>query len=248
MFSLLIVEDEMLTRNGIATYFPWGQLGIEVVAACGDGEEALELVRGRDVDFLLCDIRMPRMDGLTFVEKVRALGKNCDIVLISAHKDFEYARRALELGVRHFIVKPAGYEALHGVFSRLVDELVTERGKRQEGMLPPSPMEEHFLRLVERTVDENLSQATLAATARSLEMSPNYFSTLFHKRSGVTFSAYLAQRRMDKAKELLETSGERVYRIASLVGYANPKSFMRAFRDRFGTSPQAMRKGRDGEA
>lgn len=243
MFSLLIVEDEKVIRNGIATFFPWANLGIEVAAACEDGVEALEYVMVHDVDLILCDIRMPRMDGLAFVEKVRGLGKECGIVLISAHKDFEYARRAIELGVRRFIVKPAGYEALNDVFSKLAAELAAEAEKEE---LDRRPRPESFAESVARIVDEDLPGANLAVVAGELEMSPNYFSTLFRKRTGSAFSEFLSERRMAKAKELLENTEERIYRIAELVGYANPKSFMRAFKERYGTAPNEMRKRSDG--
>ncbi len=250
MFKLLIVEDEKAIRNGIATYFPWGNLGIEVAGACGDGEEAMEFVKSREVDLILCDIRMPRMDGLAFTERVRELGLECVIVLISAHKDFEYARRAIELGVRHFIVKPAGYDALNAVFSKLAAELSAREKERKERDM--AVQEDASLKGFEATVseyvDRNLPAATLASVSRAFGMSANYFSTLFHKRTGTTFSEFLGERRLARAKTLLETTDERVYRIGESVGYSNPKSFMRAFRDRYGLTPNGARKAANGEA
>ncbi len=250
MLRLLIIDDESTIRTGVATYFPWASLGIEVAGACRDGLEALALMETTRVDLVLCDIGMPRMNGIAFAEAVRGWGYPCDIVFISAHKDFDYAKRAIELGVREYIVKPAGYEELFEVFSKLVRErtLARERqlaNERQSAAPAPESAPAPSPSLPERTrrlIEADLAAITLPAAAEKLGMSPNYLSAKLRQECGKTFSDLLLEARMARASILLQDPASRVGQVARLVGYANTKSFIRAYRLSFGGPPTAVRR------
>jgi two-component system, response regulator YesN len=257
MFRLLIVDDEFAIRNGIASYFPWAGLGIEVGAVCQDGLEALALTQAEDFDFILCDIRMPRMDGIAFVEALRAGGSEVDVVFISAHKDFEYAKRAIDLGVKHYIVKPAGYEELNEVFSRLVKEreakLLAARDEAGAGTAAgasaaapvgtsaEAPRGQSLAERLALILGGDLRGLCLATASSLLGLSPNYLSTRLRAETGKTFSELLADARMSRARLLLADRSNRVADVAALVGYADCKSFIRAFGHRFGKPPSAFR-------
>ena len=240
MLRLLIIDDEAAIRAGISAYFPWASLGIEVAATCQDGLEALAAMETTKFDLILCDIRMPRMDGIAFAEKVRERGYPCDIVFISAHKDFAYAKKAIELGAREYIVKPAGFDELNEVFSKIVKErAASAEPDRPENPAPTASLAERATRLFER----NLVNISLPSIASKLNMSPNYLSAKLHQETGKTFSELLLDARMKKAERLLADPANRVGAISALVGYANTKSFIRAFRLYFGSSPTAFRGG-----
>ena len=250
MLRLLIIDDESTIRTGVATYFPWASLGIEVAGACRDGLEALALMETTPVDLVLCDIGMPRMNGIAFVEAARGRGYRCDIVFISAHKDFDYAKRAIELGVREYIVKPAGYEELFDVFSKLARErqIASEREAAREAAAQPIAAESAPApnsTLAERTrrlIEADLAAITLPAAAEKLGMSPNYLSAKLRQECGKTFSDLLLEARMARASILLQDPASRVGQVARLVGYANTKSFIRAYRLSFGGPPTAIRR------
>jgi two-component system, response regulator YesN len=250
MLRLLIVDDEYGIRTGIASYFPWASLGIEVVDSCQDGEEALSRMAEESVDIVLCDIRMPKMDGIRFARALRERGYRCDIVFMSAYKDFEYAKQAIELGVKNYIVKPAGYEELLEVFSKLAREI----GAREaEELRSPSASGDSGdgpgsssggLALPERLAllfERELKDLALTTAAERLGMSPNYLSARLRKETGKTFSELLMDARMKRAKELLANREYRVGEIGSLVGYVNSKSFIRAFKAYYGSSPSESR-------
>lgn len=243
MLRLLIIDDEAAIRAGISTYFPWASLGIEVAATCQDGLEALAAMETTKFDLVLCDIRMPRMDGIAFAEKVRERGYPCDIVFISAYKDFAYAKKAIELGAREYIVKPAGYEELNEVFSKIVKERAeaaagaSASAAHPGGPAQPASLAERTLRLFR----QDLADICLSSIAVKLNMSPNYLSAKLHQETGRTFSELLLDARMKEAERLLADPASRVGAISALVGYANPKSFIRAFRLYFGCSPTAYR-------
>lgn len=251
MTRLLILDDEFGIRTGIAAYFPWPSLGIEVAATCENGIEALEFMAKHPVDLVLCDIRMPRMDGIRFAQIVRERKHPCEIVFISAHKDFEYAKKALELGVRNYIVKPAGYEELRDVFSKLMKEResappsAAPGSGRASGPAPEAPpaaiSSESLAERVFGLFEKNLKEISLTGVARDLRLSPNYLSARLHAETGKTFSELLNDMRMERAKTLLADRNLRVREISALVGYASTKSFIRAFRCHFGTSPTGLR-------
>lgn len=245
MRRLMIIDDEYGIRTGIASYFPWKSLGIEVGAVCQDGVEALAAMAESRFDYVLCDIRMPRMDGLRFAEIVQERGYPCDIVFISAYKDFDYAKRAIELGVKSYIVKPAGYEELQAAFSKLVAEsgpspTASEASAPGCEAAPFAEGSELAKRLYLVLV-RDLARASLSSVAAELAMSPNYLSARLHKETGKTFSELLLTARMAKAKELLADRACRVSDVSAMVGYASPKSFMRAFKAHFGGSPKEFR-------
>lgn len=106
--NLMIVEDEVRIRNGIANGIPWEQHGVEVVGLAGSGKEALALMELRKPDILLLDIEMPEMDGLALADAVLRQEPQMKLIILSGHNDFHYAQRAIELGVTKYLLKPAG--------------------------------------------------------------------------------------------------------------------------------------------
>lgn len=245
MYRLLIVDDEQGVRSGIARYFPWATLDILIAGVCEDGAEALQFLATHDVDLVLCDIRMPKVDGLQFARVVRERGWHSEIVFISAYEDFEYARQAIELGIKHYIVKPAGYEELRDVFRKLVKGLRTDsveestRADRSENWHSPDKSSSLFDR-VGLLVEHSLASVTLVSAAQQLGMSPNHFSFRFHSETGTTFAQFVRETRMRRAKEMLLTRSLRIYEVSRRVGYSSVKSFARAFKHYYGESPRDL--------
>ena len=98
-------------------------------------------------------------------------------------------------------------------------------------------MEENFS-------DENMTLNTVACVAN---VSANHFSAMFSQKMGQTFIEYLTGLRMNKAKELLETTNMKISQIAKEVGFSNNSYFCRSFREFFGDTPEACRKGTEAD-
>jgi AraC-like DNA-binding protein len=99
------------------------------------------------------------------------------------------------------------------------------------------------LRRVFKFIDENLqSDIALNEVAEAAFLSPNYLSQLLKKQTGLAFVDWLTGRRMDRARDLLAHTGERIYTVANTVGYVDEAYFTRRFKQRFGVSPTEYRR------
>ncbi|MCD1258303.1 response regulator [Paenibacillus athensensis] len=122
----ILADDEAIIVRNLQAVIPWNELGIDVVGTAKNGVEALELCRVHEPDLVLSDIRMPQMDGITFVERLREWNEYCEIVMVTGYQDFEYARSLLRFGVSDYVLKPIHYEALEQSIAGLA-ETIRER-------------------------------------------------------------------------------------------------------------------------
>lgn len=112
MLKVLLVDDEAPILNNLNRVLPWQEMGMEVVGMARSGMDALRIAEEKQPDLVLCDIRMPVMDGLTFIGKLREMGLDSEVLLLTGYQEFDYAREAIRLGVKEYICKPIHYEEL----------------------------------------------------------------------------------------------------------------------------------------
>ncbi len=126
MYTLIIIDDESIIRNGLKKFVDWKSLNIEVIELFEDGKEAIEFLKYRNVDIVLSDIKMNEITGLDVAKFVYETKTAKKMVLLSGYKEFEYARQAIEYKVEHYLLKPTNFPKIHEVFQRLVYELDQE--------------------------------------------------------------------------------------------------------------------------
>ncbi|MBP3912233.1 MAG: response regulator [Niameybacter sp.] len=152
LYKILIVDDEEEVRSSIMRKMQWEQLGYQLVGDAENGEDALEKVRGLEPDLVLTDIKMPYMDGLTLTKYIKEERNSTEIVIFSGFDDFEYAQKAIKLGVIEYILKPVNVVELTEILKKLklkMDERIAEKRNIQalrldyQRMLPV--LKEHFL-------------------------------------------------------------------------------------------------------
>lgn len=107
----LLVDDEVNILRNLQAIIPWESLDIEIYDA-KNGVQALEMAAEVKPDLILSDIRMPVMDGITLLQKVREQELACEVILLTGYQDFEYARSGIRLAARDYILKPIDYEEL----------------------------------------------------------------------------------------------------------------------------------------
>ncbi|MFP3043210.1 response regulator [Treponema primitia] len=130
LYSFVIVDDEPEIREGIRDTIPWEELGFSFAGACVNGFEALELAERIQIDAVMTDINMPFLDGLAFTDRLAVLSPATKVLIISGYDDFEYARKAVQLQVYEYIVKPVTPKELRAVLEKLKTTLDQERAER----------------------------------------------------------------------------------------------------------------------
>ena len=399
--KVLIVEDEVLVREGLKSVIGWNKLGMEVVGDAANGRQALEIYERERPDIVLTDIRMPVMDGLELIARIREEDKKTGIVILTCYEKFGYLQEALRMGVSDYILKlkmkPAEIEAAMAKVKKKLDEdeengagpegveefrlqkeeelkryifyhqvsigffrsrmerlslavkekdmvllrVVIQRYEKarlkimdDRGMLirfvilntTEEIMEKYgggetiqegpdcfllFMNVVNDPTDEgswmekmqkeishvlsnfmgvravwgvsgvfqsftelpdkyqeccqkmqdervdlsveifeavryiegNLTQRlTLNQVASSINLSPNYLSSLFKKELGVGFVDYITEKRVERAKELLENTGLKTYEVAQKAGFVDESYFSKTFKRITGKRPSAFRK------
>ena len=123
MYSVFLADDERLIREGLAETLPWDSLGLSLVGMAPDGKQALQDIRERKPDIVLTDIRMPYMDGLELIAKIREIQPECRIVILTGYGEFEYAQTAIRFGVSDFLLKPIDISDLCRILRHIVQEL-----------------------------------------------------------------------------------------------------------------------------
>lgn len=123
MWKVLIADDEPKIRRGLSSAVHWAELDMEVVAEAEDGEMALELAQHTQPDILLVDICMPFLNGLQFIEKLKAVRKQGLVIVITGHDEFVYAQQAVRLQVFDYLLKPVGREQLKIALKKAVQNL-----------------------------------------------------------------------------------------------------------------------------
>lgn len=126
-FLILLVDDEAFAREIVGERL-LSLPGVTVAAECANGITASEYLLSHKVDMLITDIMMTGMDGLELAEFCHRLDPSCNMVIISGHNEFEYARRALKYGVKDYFLKPVQMKNLLELVAACQSE--TERRRR----------------------------------------------------------------------------------------------------------------------
>lgn len=112
MKKVMIVDDNCLTAEGIEKNINWSSLDASVIAVKYNSLSALDTLKNSHVDLIISDIEMPDLDGISMSQKAQEIQPFIKVILVSAYDKFEYAKRAIRLGVYDYIEKPLDYNYL----------------------------------------------------------------------------------------------------------------------------------------
>jgi YesN/AraC family two-component response regulator len=113
MIKVMIVDDEPYIRQGIQILINWVQYGFEICGEASNGKEAIELMKGMNVDLVITDIKMPEMNGIELIEYTwEHISDKIRFIILSGYYEFEYAKKAIKYDVADYILKPVQQEEL----------------------------------------------------------------------------------------------------------------------------------------
>lgn len=131
MYSILIVDDEPMIRNGIKNALDWPSIGVTTVLTAGSGKAALNILCESNIDIMLTDINMDGMDGLELISKAKSLNCNLKVIVLTGFEDFGYARESLRLKVNEFLLKPVDEVLLLDTVKEQIQHIEDEKEQKR---------------------------------------------------------------------------------------------------------------------
>ncbi len=123
MYSIIIVDDEKIIRNGIAKVLPWKEMGIERVFTAASGLEALDIMSRQPIDIMITDIQMAEMDGLALVEKINQTNPSMRIIVLTGYNNFEYVQKCCKMEVHDYLLKPVDEDELQQTVEKQLEAI-----------------------------------------------------------------------------------------------------------------------------
>lgn len=127
VLKVLLVDDEPNVRHGVKMMIPWEKLGYKVIGEGEDGDDGLAKMIIMKPDVVIADVKMPGMTGIEMIQAAKNSGFSGKCLILSGYSDFTYAKEAMALGVKGFILKPVDEEELIEALRNLRKEIQEER-------------------------------------------------------------------------------------------------------------------------
>ena len=238
MYKVVLVDDESIIVEGLRQVVDWEAYHCQVCATASDAVSGARVIRECRPDILFTDIKMSGEDGLAMLAGLRGEFPRMQIAVLTGYRDFEYAQRAIRLGVCRFLLKPSKMDELEEAVAYMTAQL---------DHLPPAPEEPEenaedsansfIVRQARTYIAEHCDQRlSLQDVADHCFVSQWHLSKLLNRHLGQAFYDVLNTERIRRAKELLENPSLRISEIAELVGYADTGHFSRVFKKLEGVS------------
>lgn len=147
MFQVLLVDDEKIVLNTMKEIVPWETYHSQLCGVCSSAMEALEIIRRERPDIVVTDIRMPVMNGIDLIRHVRSEGFDPEFIILSGYDEFEFAKSAMQEGVKHYLLKPCGEEEIGSALLRAQEDLAVRRQSAAYSVRVEKSLLEQFLML-----------------------------------------------------------------------------------------------------
>ncbi|CAM3477625.1 response regulator [Marinicrinis lubricantis] len=166
MYRVLLADDEQLDLEGMQTFIPWSELGMQVVDAVNNGFAACRVIEQQRVDILVTDVRMPNMSGIELAKNALEKQKHLRVIFVSGHQDFNYVKQALSLNACSYVLKPMDDEELIQSLKKVRNELDADRKRLQTEKafkrMVPIVKNEYMLQLLEGTFEQETLELLLS--------------------------------------------------------------------------------------
>lgn len=229
--NVLLVDDEPIVLEQLAFFIkplcPMWNLYTSV-----DSSQALQLCSQNKFQLAFIDIEMPGKSGLELAQELKMMFPEIQIVIVTAHQEFKYAKRAIHIGVAEYVTKPIIESELNDIIRKLAKEM---------DYIKYSKLVTDALELIHCKYHEKIS---LSSVANEIHVNPSYLSRKFSQEVGVSFSDYLNDYRIQRAKTLLLNNDLMISQVSERVGFNSLHYFSSIFKQKVGLAPKSYRKER----
>lgn len=253
MHKVLIVEDEDIIRKGLIFMVDWLKVDCIVVGEASNGVKGVEMIEKHRPDIVIADIRMPFMDGLRmFEETIDEYGYKG--IILTSYGEFDYAKKAISLGVEEYLLKPVDFEKLYEIIEKISRKIKKEEKIESyiESIEDINMYEDildirHYELIDNKTdyvknmidyIEENYQEKiSLKDLSDDYNLSKVYLNNKFKEETSYTFNDFLNRYRVLRAMEFLKNGDLKMYEIAELVGFKDYKYFNHVFNKYVKMSP-----------
>lgn len=243
MYKVLLADDEEIIRDGLSKTFDWESHGFKVVGTAGNGKTAFELIKTLKPNLVITDIRMPLINGVELLKKIKINFPEIIVLLLSGFTDFEYVREGLNSGASGYIQKSKIEEELQQMLPKIHKNINEKNFQSHFNDIPEESVHiSSRIASILTYIDEHSQERVLIQDiAEKFSINASYLSTVFKKEMNMTFSEYLIKMKMNKAALLIQNGGN-VEGSAYEVGYSDLKHFRKMFKKYFGFNPGSLMK------
>ena len=235
---VLLVDDEIMIREGFKKLFDWEAHECVVVGEAADGMEAITKIDEEQPDIVIMDINIPIINGLKVIQLSRVKYPSMAFVIVSGYDDFSYCREALRLQITDYILKPVNYEKFGSCIDQLKISLYNNEVKEK-----PVVKKERVITGITKYMQEHLSEdVSLHILSEEFHLNSQYISQLFKNEIGLNFLTYLTNIRMEHAKKLLLSTSLSIAEVSEQSGYGDYRVFTKVFKKSEGITPSQYRR------
>ncbi|MGM0568993.1 MAG: response regulator [Elusimicrobiota bacterium] len=230
-YKILIVDDNEIFLEEMST-----ALSTFDVETAPDGQRALDILRNpNNIDLVLLDQKLPGTKGTELIRKIRKKSRDIGIIILTAYGSKDVVLESLRAGADDFLDKGSEIETLKETVEKIVDKKRKKKSRPDSG--DSGKIEE-----IKRFIDKNCyKKFGLEDAASAVNLTPKYASRIFKEKTGVSFTEYRLKVKLKEAEKLLKNTSLPISSIAYKIGYRNPESFMRKFKEQHGRTPTEYR-------
>lgn len=241
-YKILIADDELIIRNGMMKLISSFELDLEIIPQAKNGAEMLELAKIYKPNIIIADINMPLINGLDAIKEIYKQDKNIAVIIISGYDKFEYAQKAIDLGVISYILKPFSNEDFKDVLIKAIDHC-----KKQEftkatlnGDQSNNSNAEDILQFINQNYCD--PQMSLSYLEEKLSLGRTTLGNYVRNKTGKTLVDYVNFLRIEHSKALLKNNEDlTISSISDSLGFNDQHYFSRVFKKYCGVSPSTFR-------
>jgi two-component system response regulator YesN len=223
MYKVVLVDDERIILEGIASVIDWGECGTQLVGKAVNGRQAMELLEQHRPHIVITDMKMAEMNGMELIQAAKARYPDIYFIVLSGHEHFLFAQTAMQYGIKHYLLKPCSEEKILKVLSEVVQELKEAEEKEAVVRNVRSNLEKMLPIMKEQFLKESITNKTYGPREWEIYsqlLNVNIDDTpvrllLFQTDGECEFEHLFALRNI--AGELIEQAGYRVH-LSTTIG------------------------------
>ncbi len=243
MYKVFLVDDDELILDQIVNTIPWMENGFEVIGCESDAVVALKKVFEIKPHVVFIDLKMPKLDGHSFIHSVREQGMDTEFIMLSAFGTFEDARTFFQQDGFDYLLKPLQMQEAQMVLEKMAEKLIRKYPmltEYEEEIVNPA-----FAELTDYLQNSFAEKFTLEELSKRFGISAGYICNLFAKHYSTTLTRYVTRIRMEYAVSEMKKKELSLKNIATACGYRDYFYFNKVFRGYYGEAPSQYMKNMD---